>query len=719
MLCNCNSSKTSAANEYVDQSQSNKDLNNSSVQLTAPSKREDGFGDGSFRGSRNPSRVHSGTTTHSDSLNGSSRGPSRVSSKTLSQVHHSGSLAANGHSGSLAANGHSGSLAANGHSVSLTKKTDDHQRLNSKTIIVERPLSNGSHHRRATLDLGANGGQKPMSRVNSISRPVQGAAGWPTWLSSVAGEAIQGWMPRRTDSFEKLEKIGQGTYSTVYKARDRETGKIVAMKKVRFVNMDPESVRFMAREILILRKLDHPNVMKLEGLVTSRMSGSLYLVFEYMEHDLAGLLATPGHKFTEAQIKCYMKQLLSGLEHCHSRGVLHRDIKGSNLLINNDGVLKIGDFGLATFFKPDQKQPLTSRVVTLWYRAPELLLGSTNYGVAVDMWSVGCIVAELFAGKPIMPGRTEVEQMHKIFKLCGSPSEPYWKKTKFPHAISFKPQQPYKRRFTETFKDFPPSALALVDALLSIEPEKRGSAFSALRSEFFTTHPLPCDPSSLPKYAPSKEFDVKLRDEEAKRHKAEAVKGRGPESVRRAPRDSNPTPVSEDGDDVSLEGKKGPKNHNVHGNAMTAFTVETHRRNSANDVSHSSSMVHPVAVGSWNKTSRDDDVLPATGRTQSASRNGSDSRSQKYGLTNGGADLSSRQDDWNIGKDNGHMPRKNRINFSGPLVPPGGNLEDMLKEHERQIQQAVRKSRMEKARSKNDEEHGQNRLLNSNGRNGW
>lgn len=110
------------------------------------------------------------------------------------------------------------------------------------------------------------------------------------------------------------------------------------------------------------------------------------------------------------QIKCLAQQLLSGLEHCHSRGVLHRDIKGSNLLINNDGVLKIGDFGLATFYEPDQKQPLTSRVVTLWYRAPELLLGATEYGPAIDLWSTGCILAELFAGKPIMPGRTEVNE---------------------------------------------------------------------------------------------------------------------------------------------------------------------------------------------------------------------------------------------------------------------------------------------------------------------
>ncbi|KAL5163517.1 putative serine/threonine-protein kinase [Glycine soja] len=364
---------------------------------------------------------------------------------------------------------------------------------------------------------------KPNPRLSNPSNHVHGeqvAAGWPSWLSKVAGEAINGLVPRRADTFEKLKKVGQGTYSNVYKAKDTLTGKIVALKKVRFDNLEPESVKFMAREILILRHLDHPNVVKLEGLVTSRMSCSLYLVFEYMDHDLAGLATSPTIKFTESQVKCYMHQLLSGLEHCHNRHVLHRDIKGSNLLIDSEGILRIADFGLASFFDPNHKRPMTSRVVTLWYRPPELLLGATDYGVGVDLWSAGCILAELLAGKPIMPGRTEVEQLHKIFKLCGSPSDEYWKKSKLPHATIFKPQQSYKRCIAETFKNFPASSLPLIETLLAIDPAERQTAAAALHSEFFTSKPYACEPSSLPKYPPSKEMDTKLRDEEARRSRA-------------------------------------------------------------------------------------------------------------------------------------------------------------------------------------------------------
>ncbi|KAG6602518.1 Protein IMPAIRED IN BABA-INDUCED STERILITY 1, partial [Cucurbita argyrosperma subsp. sororia] len=349
----------------------------------------------------------------------------------------------------------------------------------------------------------------------------QVAAGWPSWLSSAAGEAVHGWVPLRADSFEKLEKIGQGTYSSVFRARQVDTGRMVALKKVRFDNFQPESIRFMAREIMILRRLDHPNIMHLEGIITSKMSSSIYLVFEYMEHDLAGLVSCPDIEFSEAQVKCYMRQLLSAIEHCHLRGIMHRDIKASNILVNNEGILKLADFGLANVINTRNKQVLTSRVVTLWYRPPELLMGSTDYGLTIDLWSIGCVFAELHLGKPLLKGRTEVEQLHKIFKLCGSPLEEFWKKTKLPHAAMFRPQHAYESSLNEKCKDFAPSALSLLETFLAIEPYKRGTASSALMSEYFKTKPYACDPSTLPKYPPNKEMDAKNR-EDARRKKANA-----------------------------------------------------------------------------------------------------------------------------------------------------------------------------------------------------
>ncbi|XP_020867358.1 probable serine/threonine-protein kinase At1g54610 isoform X1 [Arabidopsis lyrata subsp. lyrata] len=427
-------------------------------------------------------------------------------------------------------------------SVQVTTKS------NGSVVDVEKKNEeeNGDKERKSKGDRRRS---KPNPRLSNPSKHWRGeqvAAGWPSWLSDACGEALNGWVPRKADTFEKIDKIGQGTYSNVYKAKDMLTGKIVALKKVRFDNLEPESVKFMAREILVLRRLDHPNVVKLEGLVTSRMSCSLYLVFQYMDHDLAGLASSPVVKFSEPEVKCLMRQLISGLEHCHSRGVLHRDIKGSNLLIDDGGVLKIADFGLATIFDPNHKRPMTSRVVTLWYRAPELLLGATDYGVGIDLWSAGCILAELLAGRPIMPGRTEVEQLHKIYKLCGSPSEDYWKKGKFTHGAIYKPREPYKRSIRETFKDFPPSSLPLIDALLSIEPEDRQTASAALKSEFFTSEPYACEPADLPKYPPSKEMDAKRRDEETRRQRAASkAQGDGARKNRHRDRSNRALPAPE------------------------------------------------------------------------------------------------------------------------------------------------------------------------------
>ncbi|KAI0525132.1 hypothetical protein KFK09_004523 [Dendrobium nobile] len=429
--------------------------------------------------------------------------------------------------------------AASKKAVSVTPALDssgilkDHR---GSDVVLEKSLRYRSkEEEERKLEELAESGRMILKRSSSVSvrlgnlhKYIEGeqvAAGWPAWLTAVAGEAINGWVPLKADNFEKLDKIGQGTYSTVFRARDIETGKFVALKKVRFDNFEPESVRFMAREIQILRRLDHPNVMKLEGLVTSRLSCSIYLVFGYMEHDLAGLSSSPDIKFTESQVKCLMEQLLSGLEHCHSRGIVHRDIKGANLLVNDEGILKIADFGLANFIHPENKQPLTSRVVTLWYRPPELLLGSYDYGASVDLWSAGCVFAEMFVKKPILQGRTEVEQLHKILKLCGSPSDEYWKKSKLPHATIFKPHLPYESHLQETFKSLPQSAYKLLEVLLSVEPQKRGTATSALASEYFRTKPAACEPSSLPKHPPTKEIDAKSR-EDASRKNIPKINGR-------------------------------------------------------------------------------------------------------------------------------------------------------------------------------------------------
>ncbi|XP_054786600.1 probable serine/threonine-protein kinase At1g54610 [Prosopis cineraria] len=224
----------------------------------------------------------------------------------------------------------------------------------------------------------------------------------------------------------------------------------------------------MAREIMILQRLDYPNVIILKGLATSRMQCSIYLVFDFMQSDMARIISRPEERLTEPQVKCYMHQLLSGLQHCHDRGILHRDIKGSNLLIDKHGMLKIADFGLANFYNPNRNQYLTNQVVTLWYRAPEILIGATDCGVGIDLWSAGCLLAEMFTGIPVLPGRTEVEQLHIVFRLCGTPSEEYWKKLNL--STTFRPPKSYGPNLAESCKDLPLSSLGLLCTLLTLDP---------------------------------------------------------------------------------------------------------------------------------------------------------------------------------------------------------------------------------------------------------
>uniref|UniRef100_A0A0D9UY00 [RNA-polymerase]-subunit kinase n=1 Tax=Leersia perrieri TaxID=77586 RepID=A0A0D9UY00_9ORYZ len=559
-------------------------------------------------------------------------------------------------------------------------------------------------------------------RVRSpVPRAVEGeqvAAGWPPWLVAVAAEAVRGWVPRRAESFEKLDKIGQGTYSNVYRARDLEKEKIVALKKVRFDNLEPESVKFMAREILILRRLDHPNIIKLEGLVTSRMSCSLYLVFEYMEHDLAGLASFPGVKFTESQVKCYMQQLLCGLEHCHSRHILHRDIKGSNLLIDNRGILKIADFGLASFFDPEQRHPLTSRVVTLWYRPPELLLGATNYGVAVDLWSTGCILAELYAGKPIMPGRTEVEQLHKIFKLCGSPSEDYWRKSKLPHATIFKPQHPYARRVSETFKDFPLPAVALVDLIQQIEEQhlwhckarqgiaggKQHKYDPERRTRESRAVPAPDANAELASSLQKRQnqINTKSRSEMFNPSKEDSASGFPIEP----PRPTHAVESSQDSQRVysTRTFHSGPLvNQNNPSKAGRSENGELH----LSGVTNASNFRVVVSTRSNLRSDNGNATVVTQAEAFPHERRLSESINERFS-SSGKYDQAFHQKDERSSRVDGAIgygSKGNKIHHSGPLICPSGNADQMLKENDRQIQEVFRRTRVEKSRARRGHGH--------------
>jgi len=216
-----------------------------------------------------------------------------------------------------------------------------------------------------------------------------------------------------------------------------------------------------------------------------------------------------------------MKQLLQGLNYCHKRNVLHRDLKASNLLINNEGVLKLGDFGLARPYKQDaagmRDRDFTNRVITLWYRPPELLLGATRYGPEVDMWSVGCILAELLLGRPLFPGADEAAQLDKIARLLGTPSEvtmPGCSTLK--HWAHVKPGQYEKNQLAGFLADKgvekrAPGATDLLSRLLTLDPRARASAFDAAAHEFFVREPRACEPRDLPRFEASHELDMKRR----------------------------------------------------------------------------------------------------------------------------------------------------------------------------------------------------------------
>ena len=284
------------------------------------------------------------------------------------------------------------------------------------------------------------------------------------------------------EKYTKVEKVGEGTYGVVYKCRIKETNDFVALKKIRLENEDEGIPSTSIREISILKQLRHPNIVYLIDLIHGEKK--LYLVFEYMDHDLKKFLDINNGPLTPELVKSYLFQILIAINFCHSKRILHRDLKPQNLLIDKDGIIKVADFGLARSFGVPIKT-LTHEILTLWYRAPEILLGQKEYSTPVDIWSIGLIFYEMAHRKPLFAGDCEIDQIFKIFQMFGTPNEKTWPGvTKLPEFKLTFPQ--FKGKGINAYnRNIDHVGLDLLSKMIQLDPCKRISAKQALQHPYF------------------------------------------------------------------------------------------------------------------------------------------------------------------------------------------------------------------------------------------
>lgn len=289
----------------------------------------------------------------------------------------------------------------------------------------------------------------------------------------------------RSERYERLEKLGEGTYGIVYKAKDTLTNETVALKKIRLENEEEGMPSTAMREISILKELNHQNIVLLRDVIYVPSDKKLNIIFEFVEQDLKKFLNQNKHNQTPTIIKRFMYQLIQGILHCHQRRIIHRDLKPQNLLVDpKTHTIKLADFGQARAFSVPIRT-LTHEIETLWYRAPEVLLGQKEYALGVDMWAIGCIFAELVEKKPLFQGDSEIDQIFKIFQFHGTPTNATWAgvtnlpdfKSSFPR---FRPANP-----DQVLSNFDPVALDLLLKLIAIDPARRINAKEAIAHPYF------------------------------------------------------------------------------------------------------------------------------------------------------------------------------------------------------------------------------------------
>lgn len=283
------------------------------------------------------------------------------------------------------------------------------------------------------------------------------------------------------EKYEFIKVIGEGTFGRVCKAIDKSTGETVAVKKLKIKFHSWHEI-LKLDEVCSLKKMNHPNIVKLKQIICE--NAVLFFIFEFMESNLHELLKNIQRSLSEAEIKHFSFQVLSGLAHMHELGYFHRDLKPENLLVTQ-GTIKIADLGLA---KRVESNPLHTDIVgTLWYRAPEMVFRARDYDPKVDMWALGVIMAEMFTGERLLPGRNEPDQMNRICKFIGSPNRETWPEG-FALADKVQYEFPQFEKVEDLSEQIPnagPDALSLIKSLCSWNPRDRPSPVEALQHRFF------------------------------------------------------------------------------------------------------------------------------------------------------------------------------------------------------------------------------------------
>lgn len=291
---------------------------------------------------------------------------------------------------------------------------------------------------------------------------------------------------RKNFFYKRLDLIDRGTYGKVFKVKSFKFGNLYACKEIKSMEKSSELNMISIREINLLLTINHPNIIFVKEARSNLLAEKFFIIMEYCNFDIKSILDSR-IKFSSTQIKIITKQLLYGISTLHDNFVIHRDLKTSNILLNKRGILKICDFGMARVFNLKLKY-MSQEVVTLWYRPPEILLGGKNYTTSVDLWALGCILSEIITCEVLFSGKSELDQLIKIFSTLGTPTSDLWLNL---HSLPYTkkiifPLQPYNCILSKLRGKIETPAIDLIQQLLVYDPSKRISARSALEHRFFS-----------------------------------------------------------------------------------------------------------------------------------------------------------------------------------------------------------------------------------------